>query len=294
MSRGTLAVALIGAVVLGACGPGDEGADGRLEVVASFYPLAEMAGAVGGDRVVVRNLTPAGAEPHDVELSPRQVDQMDRADVVFYVGRGFQPAVETLAERRDGGTVDLLEGLTLERDADDEVDPHFWLDPQRMAAAVDEVADALVEASPDDAAAFRAGGARYRQQLDELDTTLEQGLASCARRQIVTSHAAVFYLADRYDLTQLAVSGLSPEAEPDPERLSSLADTIEAKGITTVFFEELVSPDVARALARETGAETAVLNPIEGLTTEQQDEGETYITVMGENLAALRRALACR
>jgi zinc transport system substrate-binding protein len=275
-------------------------------VVAAFYPVAEAAAQVGGDRVQVRNLTPAGAEPHDIELSPRQVDELDAADVVLYLGQGFQPSVEDLAKRAKG-SVDLLAGISLHRGASDAlhaeedggaaddkaVDPHFWLDPQRMATAVDEVTAALVKAAPDAAAAFRAGAARYKRDLSALDGELEQGLASCARHEIVTSHAAFFYLADRYHLTQLPIAGLSPEAEPDPARLATLTDTIKAKGITTVFYEDLVSPAVARTLAREAGVSTAVLSPIEGLTKKQLDAGKNYVTVMRDNLSALRKALDC-
>ncbi|MEY2478433.1 MAG: zinc transport system substrate-binding protein [Actinomycetota bacterium] len=313
--RRTALLTLVALTALVACGDsgGGDASGGRLEVVASFYPVAQAATQVGGDLVQVRNLTPAGTEPHDVELSPRQVDQLEGADVVLYIGQGFQPAVETLAERRDNGAVDLLDGITLEKGAADAlhaeeggeeagaepgheeeaVDPHFWLDPQRMITAVDEVADALAGASPKDAATFRSNAARYRAELTQLDGELERGLASCTRREIVTSHAAFFYLAERYGLTQLAIAGLSPEAEPDPERLASLSDTIESKGITTVFYEDLVSPEVANTLARETGATTAVLSPIEGLTKDQLDEGKTYVTVMRDNLAALRKALDC-
>jgi zinc transport system substrate-binding protein len=286
-----LSALVVGMALAAACGDGGRSkADGRIDVVASFYAVAEAARQVGGNRVRVRNLTPAGAEPHDVELSPRQVDQIDGADVVLYVGRDFQPAVEELAARRDRGSVDLLEAIPLHGATPD---PHFWLDPQRMATAVDEVADALAEVAPADTSMFRNGAARYRKTLTGLDAEMRQGLASCARDEIVTAHAAFFYLAERYGLTQLAISGLSPEAEPDPERLASLSETIRAKGITTIFYEELVSPDVARTLARETGAHAAVLSPIEGLTEEQAGRGESYVTLMRENLGALRKALAC-
>jgi zinc transport system substrate-binding protein len=284
-------------VSLAACGGSGGGGgtdDGRLQVVAAFYPVAEAATQIGGDRVQVHNLTPAGTEPHDLELSPRQVDELEAADVVAYLGRGFQPSVEKLA-RRHKGSVDLLSGITLHRGAsEDAVDPHFWLDPRRMATAVGEITAAFAKAAPADAAGFRTAAARYDRQLTALDGEFEQGLATCARHEIVTAHAAFFYMAQRYHLTQLAISGLSPETEPDPARLATLTDTIKAKGITTVFYEELVSPAVARTLAREAGVSTAVLSPIEGLTKKQLDAGEDYVTVMRANLAALRKALDCR
>jgi zinc transport system substrate-binding protein len=206
------------------------------------------------------------------------------------VGGAFQPAVAEIAERRDAGGFDVLDGLELE----DDVDPHFWLDPRLMAGAVDAITAALVEASPDAAGELRANAERYRGELAELDAEMEEGLRDCDRREIVTAHAAFSHLAQRYGLTQLAIAGLSPEAEPDADRIATLADEIAARGITTVFYEDLVSPDVAETLAREAGVATAVLNPIEGLTEEQVEDGKDYAAVMSDNLAALRRALGCR
>ena len=288
MARWILPGLVVAVLASAACGGTGSDPDGRVRVVASFYPLAEAARQVGGDRVRVTDLTPAGTEPHDVELSPRQVDDLDGADVVLYIGRDFQPAVQEMAERRDAGRVDLLARIPLHGE-----DPHFWLDPQRMATAVDEVADGLAAASPSDASVFRAGAARYRGALNDLDADFEQGLASCARHEIVTAHDAFGYLAERYGLTQVAIAGLAPESEPDPERLASLSTSVKTKGITTVFYEDLVSPDVARTLARETGARAAVLSPIEGLTKDQRDGGQNYLTVMRSNLTALRSALDC-
>ncbi|MGH9177535.1 MAG: metal ABC transporter substrate-binding protein [Acidimicrobiales bacterium] len=289
---------LLGALALaGACSSDDDGTPaaggGTLNVVASFYPLAELATRVGGDAVRVTNLTPVGVEPHDVELTSRQVDQLEDADVVLYLGEDFQPAVAEVAENRDGRSLDLLDHVTLLAEGD-EADPHFWLDPRRMAEAVRPVTEALAERSAANAESFEANGAAYAQQLAALDQELERGLADCDRREIVTAHAAFAYLADRYRLEQLAIAGLSPEAEPDAERLAELADQVEAKGITTVFFEELVPDDVADALARETGTATAVLNPIEGLEEDDAEAGKDYAAVMRDNLTALRAALGCR
>lgn len=279
------------AVTLAACRePDGTEPGGTLHVVASFYPLAELAQRVGGDAVTVTNLTAAGVEPHDLELTSRQLDTLLDADVVLYLGDGFQPAVADVAGQRDGPSVDLLARVDVGANAKD---PHFWLDPRLMSGAAGVVADELARAAPAQAPAIRANAAEYRSDLEALDDQMAGGLATCDRRQFVTAHDAFGYLAARYRLEQLAIAGLSPEVEPDAGRLGDLADQIEATGTTTVFFEELVSPDVAKALARETGATTAVLNPIEGLTKKEQAAGKDYAAVMRDNLAALRKALAC-
>lgn len=173
------------------------------------------------------------------------------------------------------------------------VDPHFWLDPTLMSDAVDEIEAALSAAAPDDADTFAANAWTYKEELATLDQDMTTGLANCERDEIVTSHAAFYYLAQRYGLTQLPIAGLSPEAEPDPDRLADLTDQIEADGITTVFYETLVAPDVAETLAREAHVDTAVLDPIEGLTQDEIDDGSDYISVMHDNLAALTDALGC-
>jgi zinc transport system substrate-binding protein len=290
MSR-TVLVLIFLLVLVPACG-GDSGssaASDRTNVVAAFYPLAWAAERVGGDQVKVRNLTPPGAEPHDVELTPRDVERIRSADVVIYLGAGFQPAVEDAVEGADGTTVDVLEGIELAPANEDEEgltqDPHIWLDPTRYAAAVETIADSLDR--PDE-------GRALVDELQELDRQFEAGLADCDRRELVTTHAAFGYLADRYGLEQISISGLTPEAEPTPRALEQIIDRVRASGATTIFFETLVSPRLAETVARETGAETAVLDPLEGLSEEDLDRGADYLSVMRDNLAALHRGLGCR
>ena len=292
--------ALVGlAVTLGAACGGGGASDGRPQVVAAFYPLFEAAQRVGGDLVQVRNLTPAGSEPHDLELNSRQVDQIEDAALVVFLGWGFQPALEKAAERARGAKVDVLSGLGDLRPAgagDDklDVDPHVWLDPRLLKAVVGEVAAALSTADPANRAAYEANAAAYSRELDELDAAFAAGLANCERRVIVTAHAAFGYLAGRYGLTQEAIAGLEPESEPSPQRLADLAAKVRADGTTTIFYETLVSPKVAETLAREAGVRTAVLDPLEGLTDDDAKAGRTYLSGMRENLATLRQALGCR
>lgn len=272
-------VLIVLAAALTACG-GDSASsdDGSDDVVAAFYPLAWAVEQVADDTVKLRNLTPPGTEPHDVELTARDVERIRSADIVLYLGGGFQPAVEDAAEGADGEAIDLLVDPVGR-------DPHVWLDPVRFAEVVERVAAAL---DPQDAADEPVA------ELRALDRELADGLARCQRREIVTAHEAFGYLARRYRLTQVPITGLSPEAEPTPQRLEEVIDRVRATGATTVFFETLVSPRLAETVARETGARTAVLNPIEGLTEDQVDAGEDYLSVMRENLAALRKALDCR
>jgi len=294
--------AVVVMITLGACGGGDGddvADDGRPQVVAAFYPLFEAAQRVGGDRVQVRNLTRAGAEPHDLELNSRQVDRVEDADVLIFLGRGFQPALEKAADRAKGAKVDLLREVSSllpapVGDADLEIDPHVWLDPTLLKAMVAQVATALSEADPPNRADYEANAAAYGRELEDLDASFRQGLAQCDRRVMVTSHDAFGYLARAYGLTQDAIAGLEPESEPTPQRMAELAAKVRTDGTKTIFYETLVSPKVAQTLAREAGVGTAVLDPLEGLSEDDVKAGKTYVSVMRENLAAVRQALGCR
>jgi len=253
----------------------------REQVVAGFYPLAYAAEQVGGSRVDVKNLTPAGAEPHDLELTPSAVRKIHDADLVLLLGHGFQPQVEAAARDATGRVLTLLDTPGLRRRDDD---PHVWLDPTRYALLVRVVGRALHG---------RPGAGRLEQRLRALDRMYTSDLSDCSRREIVTSHAAFGYLAERYGLEQISIEGLSPEAEPSPRELARVAAIVRARHVTTVYFETLVSPKLAATLARETGTKTAVLDPLEGLTPKAIEAGANYFSVMRANLRNLRRGLGC-
>jgi zinc transport system substrate-binding protein len=278
----TSAAFLVGVSLITAgagCGAGEEQAGGRLQVVAGSYPLAFAAEEIGGDTVEVENLTPPGVEPHDLELSARDVERIQSADLVLYLGNGFQPAIEDAA-LRSAARVDLLDTLELR----DGGDPHVWLDPLRYAQIGERLGRTLRR---EDAAAG------FGERLQELDAEFRAGLADCERRTIVTSHEAFGYLAERYGLEQVGVSGVEPEAEPAPRDLEKIVDAVRESGATTVFVETLVSPELGETVAREAGVEVATLDPLEGLSDTAVAAGSDYFSVMRENLAALREALSC-
>ena len=280
ITRIVLTLALAAPLAVTGCG-GTAGADeGKTDVVAGFYPLAFAAEEVGGDSVEVTNLTPVGAEPHDVELSVRDVEHVRSADVVLFLGDGFQPALEEAAGSAEGEAVDLLAGLDRI-----EGDPHVWLDPVRFAEVVERIGAALgAESSARELAA----------RLGALDDEFRTGLSDCERREVVTAHDAFAYLGERYGLELIPIAGVSPEVEPSARDLEQVVDVVRASGATTVFVEPLLSPEVGETVARETDAETAVLDPLEGLTDEAVERGDDYFSVMRTNLAALREGLGCR
>jgi zinc transport system substrate-binding protein len=272
----------------------------KVGVAASFYPVAFAAQTVGGKRASVTNLTPVGAEPHDLELTADELDGLLEAKVAFVLGDGFQPAVEKAADRRDGPTVELLpklvdtQGKKVAEGEEGGVDPHVWLDPVLMSQLVGEVERGLAAADKKGAATYRRNAEALQAKLADLDARYRQRLTGCARTLLVTSHDAFGYLAARYGLEQQGVAGLAPEDEPDPARLGELAELARDQGVTTIFTEENVSPRIAQTLARDAGGlRTEVLSPLESLTKRERAAKANYFTLMDANLDKISAALGC-
>jgi zinc transport system substrate-binding protein len=283
-----------GIVILSGCGgnAGDnQDSPTTLEVVASFYPLQYVVEQVGGADVSATNLTKPGAEPHDLELAPQDLAALSDADLAVYLS-GFQPAVDDALAATSTSELDVSApaDLTL-KTTDGAVDPHFWLDPMRLADVGDAVAAQLSELNPEAGDLYERNAARLRGELARLDKTFARGLSDCASSVLVTSHSAFGYLADAYGLKQVGLTGLTPETEPTATDLAKIADFVRAHDVTTIFYETLVSPDVAQTVADATGTTIAQLDPLEGLT--DQSAGNDYLQVMASNLDALREGLGC-
>ncbi|MFE5632854.1 metal ABC transporter substrate-binding protein [Streptomyces sp. NPDC056543] len=312
------AVAL-GLVTLSACSGTSDAADkanGRLSVVASFYPMQYLAEQIGGAHVSVETLTAPGVEPHDLELKPRQIGELGEADYILYL-KGVQPAVdEAIKQAGVEHTVDAA-GLTkLEahgtgghdhgaeehgheeqghdhgHESEAGADPHIWLDPVKYAEVAKGVGASLAKADPDHAADYRKNTDALVKKLGDLDTAFETGLKNTTTKTFITTHSAFGYLAERYGLDQEGITGIDPESEPSPARMQELQTIASKEKVSTVFFETLASDKTAKTLAKDTGLTTAVLDPLEGITDKSQ--GDDYIEVMQSNLAALKKALGAK
>ncbi|MFJ6069282.1 zinc ABC transporter substrate-binding protein [Streptomyces sp. NPDC093065] len=314
------AATAIGLGTLSACS-GDGSAAGntdKFDVVASFYPMEYLAEQIGGEHVNVTTLTEPGQEPHDLELSAKQTAQMGEADAVLYL-KSLQPAVDeaiaqsdvktridaaSLTKLEDHGDVehdhDHGDGEHADEHAGEEhseeggsgLDPHVWLDPVKYAEIAEGVAQAFEKADPDHAADYRENAEALAKKLGGLDTAYKDGLKNTGTKVFFTNHAAFGYLAERYGLTQEAINGLDPESEPSPARIKELQEEAKADGVTTVFYETLVSDKTAKTLARDAGLKTDVLDPLEGIT--DKSKGEDYVGVMEANLKALETALGAK
>jgi zinc transport system substrate-binding protein len=307
LRRFGVAIGVLVVLAAGACGstnadpPG--GAD-RLDIVTAFYPFQFVAQRVAGNHAQVTSLTKPGAEPHDLELTPRQVASVTDADLVVYE-KSFQAAVdEAVAQSGNRNVLDTATVVPLqdhgplgdETDHHDHagntnLDPHVWLDPENMIKITRAVGRRLEGIDPTHRSDYQHNAAALTAQLKQLSAAYRSGLSDCRRTDFITSHAAFGYLAERYGLTQISISGLSPDTEPSPARIAEVQQLARQHGVTTIFYETLISPAVARSIAGDLGLRTDVLDPIEGIT--DQSRGTDYIAVMKSNLTALERANGC-
>ncbi|MFE1234129.1 metal ABC transporter substrate-binding protein [Streptomyces sp. NPDC058745] len=315
------ATAVAGAVALGlvslsACsgtsGAAGKNSDGKLDVVASFYPMQYLAEQIGGDHVAVTTLTKPGVEPHDLDLKPRQIGELGEAGYILYL-KGVQPAVDDAIKQAgvehtvDAATLTELEahGTAVGHEHGEEhgaeeghdhgeagTDPHIWLDPVKYAEVAKGVGASLEKADPANAADYRKNTDALVKKLGDLDTAFASGLRNTATKTFITTHSAFGYLAERYGLDQEGITGIDPESEPSPARVKELQDIAKKDKVSTVFFETLASDKTAKTLAGDTGLKTDVLDPLEGIT--DKSRGDDYIEVMQSNLAALKKALGAK
>ena len=296
--------------------------DKKLNVMASFYPMYDFAVKVGGDKVEVTNMVPAGTEPHDWEPAATDIKNLEDADVFIYNGAGMEHWTEDVLdslENKDLTVVEASKGLTLlegkeeeededasedssseentdKEDSDDSnsgitYDPHVWLNPLNAKTEMENIKNALVEADPDNKDYYEKNYETYAEKFDQLDQEYKDGLSDTKSKDLITSHEAFGYLCQAYGLNQVGIEGLSPDSEPDASRMDEIIKFAKENNVKTIFFEELVSPKVSETIADEIGAKTAVLNPLEGLTDEEISAGEDYFSVMESNLKTLEEAL---
>lgn len=253
------------------------------QIATSFYPLYFITREIVGDMAEVYTITPAGVEPHDFEPTTRDIVRINDSDLLIILGGGFEPWAESFED-----ALVVSDGLVFESD------PHLWLSPRQAEEIVARITNAIIEKDPAYESVYRSRSAALLARLRQLDTAYRTGLSQCKETHFITSHAAFGYLAREYGLTQVEIAGLSPDEEPSHEDVATIVNLARERKITTIFFESLVSPELAETIATEIGARTQVLNPIEGLTPADIAQGKDYFTEMEQNLVQLRTALTCQ
>ncbi len=289
-----------------------EGSGDKLSVYTSFYPMYDFASKVGGDKVNIVNMVPAGTEPHDWEPTASDVSGLENAAVFIYNGAGMEHWVEDVLkslQNKELIAVEASKGLTLmeghhdhededehkeedkHSEEEEEYDPHVWLSPLNAKQQMENIKNSFIQADPGNKDYYEANYTKYAEDFDALDKEFKDTLSSLTKKDIIVSHEAFGYLCKAYGLNQIGIEGLSPDSEPDPARMAEIIEFAKEHKVKVIFFEELVSPKVAETIADATKAETVVLSPIEGLSEEQIAAGDDYFSVMRQNLKELKAAL---
>ncbi|NTV41470.1 MAG: zinc ABC transporter solute-binding protein [Candidatus Moranbacteria bacterium] len=272
----------------------------KIQVVASFYPLYFLSQQIGGDKAEVINIVPAGVEPHDYEPTAQDMAKMEKSRLLVLNGNGFEAWKENVQKNIDSKKTSILtagEGLATQQMTEEgqlHTDPHIWLAPLLLEKMADKILQGFEDADPANKASYQTNANILKAKLRDLDVAYKEGLNNCTEKNFVTSHAAFGYLATAYGLRQTSIAGLSPEAEPSSQELAKIVQFVKENKIKYIFFESLVSPKLSQTIATEVGAQTLVLNPIEGLSGEEISQGENYLTVMQANLENLQTALQCK
>ncbi|MEG0855971.1 MAG: metal ABC transporter substrate-binding protein [Terrisporobacter sp.] len=272
---------------------------GKIKIYTSIYPLYDLTSKIGGDKVDVINLVPAGTEPHDWEISSSDIVNLEKADMLIYNGAGIESWSEKVIstiENKEIIFVKTSQGLDIHKGHKDNKshghnDPHTWLSVENAKEEMENIKDALVKKDPNNADYYEKNYETYAKKFDNLDKKYEDTLNPIKNKSIIVAHEAFGYLCDEYDIKQVAIEGLTPDSEPDPAKMTEIIKFAKDNKISTIFFEELVSPKVAETIAKEVGAKTEVLNPLEGLSEESIKNGEDYFSVMEDNLQAIYDSL---
>ena len=290
------------------CSKGSQTADvkdGKISVYTSFYTMYDFTKKIGGDRINLTNLVPTGTEPHDWEPKAKDMSNLENADVFIVNGSGMEvwadKIVKSLKNKKliileASKGVDLMEGgdddhKEVNKESEHNFDPHVWLNPLNAKKQMEAIKDVLTTADPDNKDYYEKNYAENSKLIDALDKEYKDAVAKFTRKEIVVAHQAFGYLCDAYGLKQVAIEGLNAESEPTAARMAEIARFARENKVNTIFFEELVNPKVANAIAKEIGAKTEMLNPLEGISEEGLKAGKEYFSVMRDNLNALKKAL---
>ncbi len=271
----------------------------KLQITASFYPLYFFANQIGGDKTEVKNITPAGAEPHDYEPTTQDIARIETSNMLVLNGgvEAWGDKMKNNLKEKPVMIVIAGEGLLTQQLAEEGEkiqDPHVWLSPQLAKKEVEKIAQGFITVDPTNKSYYERNAKTLENNLDQLDAAYKQGLSNCEQKDIITSHAAFGYLARAYGLNQVAIAGLSPDTEPSSQQLTEVAKFAKENNVKYIFFESLVSPKLSETVAKEVNAKTLVLDPLEGLSDDESKQGKNYFTVMEDNLKNLQEALQCK
>jgi len=274
--------------------------DVKIKVATSFYPLYFFAQQIGGDKIDLLNIAPIGSNPHNYKLTAQDITTIENYNLIILNGLGLESwagDIQNIAKEKNIAvtiaSANLNENQVIES-KEDVLDPHIWLSPALAEEMVNNILAGFLQADSKNSDYYKANAAKLRSQLKNLDAKYRSGLASCENTDIVTSHPAFLYLARDYGLSQISISGLSPDTKLSEQQLKNITDFFKEQNIKYIFFDRAPNSELADDISTSVGAKTLVLNPIEILSSQEAKSNKNYFTEMEDNLVSLRLALQCK
>jgi len=295
-----IGIVIMSVLIVAGCATNTPKENNKLKVIASFYPMYDFAKNVGGDRVEVKSLIPMGVEPHDYEPTPQDIKDLSTAKLFILNGvieSSWAPRLLAGVDNKDLIVLDTSKNISLVGSQDADMpgnDPHIWLDPILAKKQVASIRDAFMQADPAGKDHYEHTAEIFMQKLDSLDAEFRATFATCQKKDILITHATLAYFCKEYGCNQVFVEGVNAEGDPSPAVLVEIIKQAKEKNITTVFVENLMNPKSAKTLADELHGKVAIFNSVHGLTAEEQQRGEDYISQMQKNVGIIKTSLDCK
>ncbi len=283
----------------------------KLVIVTSLFPLYDFAKEITKDKATVTMLLPPGLESHSFELKPADIVALNSAGVFIFTNIHMEPWVDDILKgisSHDLVIIDSSKGIKLagqrhahahdndKKHKHGNVDPHVWLDFSNALIMIDNILEGLSKKDPANAGFYEQNARNYKKRITDLDEKFSRTITSCDKRIFVSGgHLSFSYLASRYGLKYIsAFEGFSPDAEPSPRQLSKIIKTMKQHGLKHIFYEELLTPRVAKTIQMETGASLLLLHAAHNISKNELAAGESFISLMEKNLANLTEGLQCQ
>ncbi len=261
----------------------NEASSDKLQVYASIYPIYDFVKKIGADKIDAYNITSAGTEPHDFEITSKDMADLTKADLFIYNGGGMEQYIDNVKKAvKEIKYIEASSNMSIEG-----LDPHFWISPLKAKKQMENIKNALSEIDSDNADYYNSNYNFYADKLDRLDNSIKDSLSKIKNTNLVVTHPAFGHFCRAYSLNQVAIA----RDEADPKTMSGIIDFIKNNNVKAVFCEDFSSSNLADSIAKETGVKILTLNPIESLSAEHINSGEDYFSVMEKNIISLTNGL---
>ncbi len=303
-------------IILSACGKGEkEDTDKKIQIVTTLFPQYDFARQIAGDKAEVTLLLKPGTESHDYDPTPADMISINDADLFIYTGEymeGWAANILDSVDNKELNILDVSKGITLCKTGEDEhehsekdehakedeghnheYDPHIWTSPKNAIVMMNNILEEIIKLDPENEAYYRENAEKYIAEIESIDTQIRDIVANAKYDTIYFGgRFAMLYFVNEYGLKYVsAFDSCSTETEPGAKLVAAIVDEMKSNGAKVVFYEELASPKTAEAIAEEVDGETLLLHSCHNVSSDEFENGATYVSIMKQNVINLEKGL---